>query len=275
LIRIGLTPGAIKHLVEIGFLYRVHRGVYAVGRPPTTPEDRAAADVLACGERAALAHFGAAALWTAWGHWPTSFDVIAPTRRRHPGIRTHQLVLPPCDIRARLGIRVTSPARTALDCAPTLDRVDLRRLVNNLRVREPSRLSDTEIADIVERNPRHPGAKRLAWFIGEGISESQLEDVLFPWCDEHGVPRPETQVWLHGFRVDALYTREKVILELDGWESHQGRESFESDRDRDATLAEFGFIVIRVTWWRFKQDPAREAARLLRILDQRRRLLAA
>jgi hypothetical protein len=40
--------------------------------------------------------------------------------------------------------------------------------------------------------------------------------VLFPWCDEHDVPRPETQVWLHGFRVDALYTREKVIPELDG-----------------------------------------------------------
>jgi very-short-patch-repair endonuclease len=192
-----------------------------------------------------------------------------------PGIRTHQLVLPPSDIRARLGIRVTSPARTALDCAPALDHFDLRRLVNNLRVREPSRLSDREIADIVERNPRHPGAKRLAWFIDQGVSESELEDLLFPWCDAYDVPRPQTQVEFKGFRLDAVYLDEKLVLELDGWESHRGREAFESDRDRDATLAEYGFIVIRITWWRFEHDPAREARRLLRILAQRRGLLAA
>jgi hypothetical protein len=148
---------------------------------------------------------------------------------------------------------------------------DLRRLVNNLRVRNPSRLTDEQIADIVARNPRHPGAKRLAWFIDEGVSESPLEELLFPWCDQHGVPRPRTRYEFHGFRLDAVYLDEKVVLELDGWDSHRGREAFESDRDRDATLAEYGFIVIRITWWRLKRQPAREAARLLRILEQQRR----
>lgn len=275
LLRVGLTAAAIKHLVRIGFLHRVHRGVYAVGRPPATPEDRASAAALACGERAAVAHFGAGALWSAWDRWPAIFDVIAPTQRVRPGIKTHHIALAPQDIRVRLGIRVTSPARTALDCAPALGEAELRRLVNNLRVRAPARLTDAEIADIVERNPRHRGAQRLAWFIDEGVSESGLEDELFPWCDTYGVPRPATQVPFHGFRLDAVYLNEKVVLELDGWDSHRGRESFEVDRDRDATLAEYGFVVIRITWVRFKRAPAREAARLLRILEQRRRLIAA
>lgn len=163
----------------------------------------------------------------------------------------------------------TSPARMLLDCAPSLSDDKRKRLGNNARVRWATRVTDEQIADIVERNPRHPGAKLLAWFIGERVSESPLEDLLFPWCDRYDVPRPETQVRLHGFRVDAVYLAEKVVLELDGYDGHGGRESFESDRDRDATLAAYGFIVVRITTWRLKHQPAREAARLLRILEQR------
>jgi hypothetical protein len=264
--RLGVDDNDIRRRVRLGLLYRVHRGVYSVGRPPVTPPERASAAVLACGDYAALGHFGAAALCDAWEFWPSAIHVLAPTRRRHPGITTHKIVLPPTDIRHRLGIRVTSPARMLLDCVPSLGDDERKRLVNNARVR--TRVTDEQIADIVERNPRHPGAKLLAWFIGEGVSES-LEDLLFPWCDRYDVPRPETQVELHGFRVDAVYLAEKVVLELDGYDGHRGRESFESDRDRDATLAAYGYIVVRITTWRLERQPAREAARLLRILELR------
>jgi hypothetical protein len=275
--RCGLSADAIKHLLRIGYLYRVHRGVYAVGRPPSTPAERAAADVLACGPRAALGHFGAAADWTFWEHWPSRFHVLTPTDRKRPGIITHRLVLPDTDIRIHLGIRITAPARTLLDCAPSLDPAQLKRLVNNARVNRATRVTDAQIADIVARNPRHPGAKRLRWFVEDDaghISESWLEDVLYPWCDEYGVPRPATQVWVGGYRLDAVYLAEKVVLELDGWLGHSGREAFESDRDRDAELAARGFLVIRITSWRLKHEPAREAARMMRILARRRRLTA-
>jgi very-short-patch-repair endonuclease len=273
----GVTASEIKYFVRIGYLHRVHRGVYSVGRPPATPEDRAAAAVLACGELAALAHFGAAALWAIWEHWPTRFDVIAPTDRRRPGIATHLIVLPDTDIRHRLGIRVTSPPRALLDCAPSLSDDRRIRMVNSARVNKATRVTDAQIADIIARNPHHPGAKLLRWFVEDDaghVSESHLEDVLFPWCDAHGLPRPQTQVQIGNYRVDAAYLVEKVVLELDGYLSHSGRESFEGDRDRDADMADYEFIVIRLTSRRLKRQPVREAARLQRILDARRRLAA-
>jgi very-short-patch-repair endonuclease len=65
-----------------------------------------------------------------------------------------------------------------------------------------------------------------------------------------------------------------VIVELDGAEFHLDREVFESDRERDAALLEAGYVTIRITWERLKGQPAREAARLRKILDARRRRVA-
>ena len=71
-----------------------------------------------------------------------------------------------------------------------------------------------------------------------------------------------------GWEVDALFPAEKVIVELDGWEFHSSRESFESDRERDASTLADGCVTVRLTWERMHASAAREAARLQRILDQ-------
>jgi very-short-patch-repair endonuclease len=278
LIELGLDDNAIKYRLRTGRLYRVYPGVYAVGRPPSAPAEKASAAVLACGEGAGLSGLSAGALWGVWPHWPATPEVIVPRDRRPRGISTHRVVLLNTDLRHHLGIRVTSPPRMLLDCAPSLTDGQLKRLVNNARINKWTRITDDQIADIVARNPRHKGAKLLRWFIEEDAghtSESPLEDILYPWCDRYGLQRPLTQILLGGFRVDALYADEKVILELDGWKVHRGRESFESDRDRDATLLAAGFVVIRTTWRRLEEQPEREAQRLKKILADRRRALAA
>jgi very-short-patch-repair endonuclease len=64
-----------------------------------------------------------------------------------------------------------------------------------------------------------------------------------------------------------LWRKEGLVVELDGEESHQHR--FEEDRDRDATLLDAGFPVVRITWRRLKDQPAREAARLTGTLAAR------
>ncbi len=61
-----------------------------------------------------------------------------------------------------------------------------------------------------------------------------------------------------------------MVVELDGWEFHSNRRSFERDRDQDAALAAAGYLVVRITWERLTQTPAREAARLHAILTARR-----
>ncbi len=60
-----------------------------------------------------------------------------------------------------------------------------------------------------------------------------------------------------------------MIVELDGYEYHQGRRSFERDRERDATLLAAGYVTIRITWERLTTQPEREAARLQAILTSR------
>lgn len=277
LLDLGLDSNAIKYRTGTGRLHRVYQGVYAVGCPPQTPAETAAAAVLACGPGAGLSGLSAAAHWGIWPRWPETPEVIAPRERRRRGISTYCTTLPGRDLRRHLSIRVTSPARTLLDCAPKVAAKQRIRMVNSARVNKWTRVSDDQIADIVARNPQHRGAKALRWFIEEDVghrSESELEDILYPWCDHYALPRPVTQVSIGQYRVDALFAAEKVVLELDGWDAHRGRESFESDRDRDATLAAQGFLVVRITWERFKQDPRREAERLAQILAARRRTAA-
>ena len=50
---IGFTYQAINRWVAMGRLFRIHRGVYVVGRPPASREARFHAAVLACGRSAA------------------------------------------------------------------------------------------------------------------------------------------------------------------------------------------------------------------------------
>ena len=63
LLGLGLTSDAIDHRLRKGRLHRVHRGVYAVGRPQLTRHGVLLAAVLSCGPGAALSHAAAAELW--------------------------------------------------------------------------------------------------------------------------------------------------------------------------------------------------------------------
>lgn len=52
-----------------------------------------------------------------------------------------------------------------------------------------------------------------------------------------------------------------MIIELDGWEFHQDRGSFESDRNRDADTLAAGHLTVRITWGRMtarERAPARD-----------------
>jgi very-short-patch-repair endonuclease len=269
----GLTRRQIEHALLTGRLHRVHAGVYAVGRPLSTPVERANAAVLACGERSAVARLSALALWELPGPgWPaTPVVLVAGGRPRHPSIEIHRSrTLLRRDVRRVQGIRVTSPARTLLDCAPHLTPAQLRRAVNAALRRHLVRRS--QLADVAARNPRHPGARALRDFAAErsAATRSPFEDDFQTFCREHELPIPQTNASPFGFEVDAYFALERVIVELDGYEFHSGRETFESDRERDAHHLACGVVTLRMTWARIHRHPRREAARLRVILAARR-----
>ncbi len=266
---LGLTQEAIRHRLRQRFLYRVYACVYSVGTPPSTPHERAAAAVLACGAEAALSHGSALTLWGLRRRWEQPLHITSATQRRLPGLVVHQSrTLTPADIRTHFGIRVTSPARTLLDCAPTLRSLD--RVVNDA-LRSPF-MTRGQLADVVERHPTHRGAKLLLPFLAtsSGPTRSEFEDRFRPFCRQYDFPEPLINVDVCGYEVDALFPDERVIVELDGWDFHNDRAAFERDRNRDADLLAAGFVTVRITWDRLRFRPAQEAARLHRILAMRR-----
>ncbi|MGH2874255.1 MAG: type IV toxin-antitoxin system AbiEi family antitoxin domain-containing protein [Solirubrobacteraceae bacterium] len=268
---LGLNARAIQHRVRMGRVFRVHPGVYSVGRPPTTPLERASAAVLACGPTAVLSHLGALKLWGFADRWPQTFEVTVSSGDPRPrGIVVHRSkTLARHDVRVQLGVRATSPARTIVDCASLIGPKRLTRVVHDA-LRSPS-LTEAQLSDCCARLPTHAGARLVGQVIA-GIdgapTRSDFEVEFIAFCERFGLPRPQTNVRVAGHEVDALFEAQRVIVELDGWHFHRDRATFESDRERDAATLLAGHLTLRLTWERMTRHPAREAARLRRILNR-------
>jgi Transcriptional regulator, AbiEi antitoxin len=271
LLRLGLSSADIARRVAAGQLIRVSAGVYAVGHVPASPVARAAGAVLACGPHAVLSHGSAATLWGFSKTWRLPFEVTAPSDHRRKGIMVHRSkVLLPRDITIQLGVRVTSAARTVLDNAPRLTERQVARMVNDARLARRLRLA--QLADVIDRFPCHPGAARLRPLAEKGgnPTRSTFEDDFPGFCEQHGLPIPEMNATVCGYEVDGWFETERVVVELDGWDVHRSRQAFEDDRDKDATLLAAGIVTVRITKRRIETAPAREAARIRRILTTRR-----
>ncbi|MGZ4170006.1 MAG: DUF559 domain-containing protein [Solirubrobacteraceae bacterium] len=265
LLELAVPSATIAHWVSNRRLVRVHAGVYALGHQQHAAAARAMAAVLACGPGAVLSHDSAAALWGV-RNWPATPEVLCALERRRPGIRTHRTsTLKSTEVRRHHSIPVTSPARTIIDLLPRLSDAQLVRAVNDLRLNRHMRA--TELQRLLAASPR------LKALIDpdEAPTRSAKEDSFLVFCKQHGLPRPKVNTRLYGHEVDALFETEKVVVEVDGWRFHQDWASFERDRDRDADLAEHGYLTIRITAARLDENPAGEAARLHRILARRRR----
>jgi hypothetical protein len=195
------------------------------------------------------------------------FEVISPTVRTREGVKVHRCrTLTRRDITRQLGIRVTSPARTVLDNSPRLTGKRLSRFVNDA-LRSPY-LHVPDLADVLNRNPNHPGTKQILPFV-HTPTNSPLEDDFLAFANRYGLPAPQTNIHMHGYEIDVLYPRERVIVEVDSHLFHSDRDSFERDRKRDAIMLAAGIITVRITDQRMTREPEEEARRLLNILAAR------
>jgi hypothetical protein len=265
----GVAAGALKHQAATGRLRPLHRGVYAVGHRRLRPEGHWLAAVLACGDGAVLSHASAAALWGIRASTATRIDVTAPGMRRgRSGIRVHSSRrLDPQDVTSESGVPVTSIARTLLDLAATLSPGDLESTVASA-LRRPG-FDAGHVADVVARGQGHRGAGRLATLVAAEpkLTRSALERRSLALARDGGLPEPETNVPMtlgggQRWEIDVLWRRERVTVELDGWQHHHDRRSFEADRARAATLTAAGYRHLQLTWRQITQEPARALATL-------------
>jgi len=259
--------GAIRWRVATGYLHRIYKGVYAVGRPTVTVEGRLLAAALSAGSDAAISHRTAGALW-GLRRWSGAIEVTSPRRlRNRDGLRFHQRPLPGDEIRVVRGIPVTCVPRTLLDLAGVLDAEALERAYEQALVLELT--DELPLGAILDRYPHSKGIARLRALTADpGITRSELERRFRDLVREEGLPRPETNVVVEGFEVDCTWREERVIVELDGRSIHLNPIAFERDRERDRILQAAGWRVVRITWRQVTESPRKVARDLACILGR-------
>jgi very-short-patch-repair endonuclease len=62
-------------------------------------------------------------------------------------------------------------------------------------------------------------------------------------------------MWIERYQVDFLWRAQRLVVEVDGFDTHSSRASFEADRRRDAYLMTKGLEVLRITWWQLTEEP--------------------
>lgn len=269
---LGLERGAVQARANNGSLIRVHQGVYALGHLPTNPLDRAHGALLAAGPRSALSGRSAAAYWGLYTNWTYPLELVSPLRRRVPGTHVRLCsTLMQRDIRDRDGLRVTSPARTMLDIAPRTEDKHLHRFHNELRMRRL--ITNQQLLDVADRNPSHPGAPRLRALAGGSRGEAKRSPFEVDWvqfASRFELPPYDMNVHVAGERIDVLFTPDRLIVELDGWDTHGTRRAFEEDRDQDSEiLAITGIPTMRITYDGLHRWPKKQANRINAILSRR------
>jgi hypothetical protein len=233
------------------------------------------AAVLACGSGAALSHRSAVALWGIGSTWGGAIDVTLPSKSRSRGsIRRHSADLPADEVTTQHGIPVTTVPRTLFDLAATMA---IDPVEQALRQSERLRLYDSlSLEDLLARYPRHRGnvtireCLRRRRELPVGVAREELEARFLAFLDRFGLPRPRLNDWLtvgsRRYQADCLWPEQRVIVELDGYETHGTWNAFEGDRDRDRRLVAAGYRGARITWRQLHTIPEEVAADLSALL---------
>ena len=273
LLQLGFTPEAIRHRIANGRLHRVHRGVYAVGRPELTRKGIWMAAVLACGPGAVLSHESAAALWGLRDR-ESGIEVSVPRRRRsrvepitvhrrHPGALA--------DAGRHAGIPVTSPVRTLLDLAAASEPSAIEALVNQA---DKLDLVDPEaLRAAIEGLKGEPGIPALRDVLDRAtfrLTDSELERRFLPIVRRAGLPTPRTQAAVNGFRVDFWWPELRLVVETDGLRYHRTPTQQARDTRRDNAHRAAGVVPMRFTHHQVAHDSA-YVERTLRAVAARRR----
>jgi very-short-patch-repair endonuclease len=186
--------------------------------------------------------------------WRGAIHVVSARIRMHRGVIGHRTrLLAPGDACVTDGIPITSPARTILDLAGVLSPRELERMIHQAEVLGLATKDELEERFASER----PGIGKLRDILEcdtTAPTRSELEARFLTFIDAHGLPQPRVNERVEGFEVDVHWPEAKVVVELDGFAFHAGRDAFERDRARDSALQAAGWRIIRVTHRRLVGD---------------------
>ncbi len=207
------------------------------------------AAVLACGEGAVLSHWDAAALWRMLKPRGGRIHVTVPTaggREKRKGIRLHRSrSLPVSATTHEYGIPVTTPARTLADlkrvASPGLHRKAIRQ----------AEFLKLDLGGIVTDHTR-----------------SETERRALRICERHRIPPPQANVPIGPYTVDLFWPAFGLVVEIDSFGSHGGRQGFEDDRAMEMYLTGLALRLRRFSNTQVWNQPDAVAASIAAELRQ-------
>lgn len=262
---LGLPATVVRQRLRREAFLRPYRGVAVLPGFASIGLTRSYAATLSLGEDAVLTgqpSLASHGLLRADGLRP---HVVYPqhSRRQAPeGVRLRRTrTLAATDWGLTGGVRVAVPERAILDAAAFLSRDRLRALLIDGRQR---RLVDVEQLGVrATELPQLAGRERLLAACGDVVgsgADSPLVVEVEGWLRGEGfhldvpprtVPTPtrvlHPDITLHGLPVG---------VEVDGFGYHASRTALDLDQRKHNAYLLAGWIVLRITWDRLRQDPA-------------------
>lgn len=248
LIARGYNRMAVSRLIQRGYLVRLYPAVYAVGHEPLRIEGRLLAALFHAGDGAALSHTTASWWWRLTTSPPTTIHISTPHRPSSvAGLAIHRPRQLEAVTERRLG--VTTVDRTLLDLASMLETKPLRKALaeaDHRKLLDPLTLT-------AQLRSGQPGGRALRNALEHHLPEladadNDFEAEFLFLVESAGLPIPEVNVYVEGFKVDAFWREPRLVVELDGHAAHANPVANENDRRRELILRRTGYRVCRYTW---------------------------
>ena len=255
----GWSDDQVDYRIARDRLHRLHRATFLVGHE--VPPERAQfwAAVIAMGDDGALSHGSALEDYGALEPQgsPVHVTVIGRCRRSRDGIRVHRTTrIDARDVGTKDGLRITSPARAALDYAEYATPSQVGHAINQLQVLGLATAQD--LHDVIARTPGRRGTKKLKAVLlrheGPVRFRSGGERIVLATLRRARLPQPEVNATVGIDEVDFVYRSPKVAIEFDGAAAHGTPQAVHNDRRKDARLRALGYEVLRYSWWQIEDD---------------------
>jgi very-short-patch-repair endonuclease len=244
----GVSRAAITRRVEAGRLFRVGRGVYAVGHLALSRQGQFLKEVLIAGEGAALSHEACAELYEVRRWRASLIDVVVPSdRRSRPGARIHRTTLHRNDVTVYKDIPCTTVARLVVDLTDSLTSWEITNVIHEAVHRNLFNLEAT-LAAIERGNGRSTKAAKKAVQLhldGSAGARSKNELRVLIDLERRKLPEPKFNTHLNGYEVDYHWPALKLAIELDG-PGHDRERTQQEDAIKERAWRAAGYELIRV-----------------------------
>jgi hypothetical protein len=268
--RAGYEHGEIRQLCSSGGWRRLRRGVYVAVDDLARAEKTGRMHQLEClgvllaidRPDAALSHGSAARLWGFPQRRRTGEELIQLTDPSHGrtgrGFHVSRAPLDRSEVAVRGPFRLTTPARTLIDCARALPLEDAVVAMDAALLAE--RVTPVQLREAMSRARSWRGGTRAARALAltDGRAESPLETRGRLRIVGAGLPGPQLQTEIHaGGRlvgvVDAWFEEAAVAVEFDGkvkysdpWRGRSPEKVLWEEKRREDELRSLDIRVVRV-----------------------------